>query len=124
MRTVRLGINCAYIVLAALVAIAVGSELAIDHPTGHGSATFALLLFGGPLLYLAATAWHFHTTAHGAWAERLLGCAALTAAGIAAIWIPTLASIALLDIILITTALVLAHTHRSLAHTLSTPPHT
>ncbi|MFF0746694.1 low temperature requirement protein A [Streptomyces sp. NPDC004779] len=123
MRTVRLGINCAYVVLAALVAFAVGSELAIDHPTGHGSATLALLLFGGPVLYLAATAWYFHTTAHGAWAERLLGCAALIAAGVAAIWIPPLASIALLDIILITTALVLTYTHRSLAHTLSTPPH-
>ncbi|MFG3089764.1 low temperature requirement protein A [Streptomyces antibioticus] len=118
MRTVRLGVNCAYLVLAALVAFAVGSELAIDHPIGHGSATIALLLFGGPLLYLAATAWYFHTTAHGAWAERLLGCAALVVAGITAIRLPPLASLALLDIILISTALVLTRTQRSLARTL------
>ncbi|MEV6107029.1 low temperature requirement protein A [Streptomyces sp. NPDC051940] len=80
--------NSAYLVLAALVALAVGSELAIAHPTGHGSATLALLLFGGPTLYLATTAWFFRTTTGGAWSERLLACAALAAAGVAAVWLP------------------------------------
>ncbi|MGW4506823.1 low temperature requirement protein A [Streptomyces sp. NPDC004436] len=66
---VRLGVNSAYLVLAALVALAVGSELVITHPTGHGSATLALLLFGGPALCLATTAWLFGTTVGGAWKE-------------------------------------------------------
>lgn len=64
-RSVRLGTNSAYLVLAALVALAVGSELAIAHPTGHGCVTLALLLFGGPALHLATTAWFFGTTAGG-----------------------------------------------------------
>ncbi|MFG2825693.1 hypothetical protein ACGFX4_40470 [Kitasatospora sp. NPDC048365] len=55
-RAVRLGVNGAYGVLAALAALAVGSELVIAHPLGRGSTTLALLLLGGPALYLATTA--------------------------------------------------------------------
>ncbi|MGR6999336.1 low temperature requirement protein A [Yinghuangia aomiensis] len=87
-RSVRLGVNSAYLVLAALVALAVGSELAIAHPTGHGSATLALLLFGSPALYLATTAWFFGTTTGGAWKEHLLACLVLAATGVAAMWLP------------------------------------
>ncbi|WP_280524562.1 low temperature requirement protein A [Streptomyces coelicoflavus] len=117
-RSVRHGVNSAYLVLAALVALAVGSELAIAHPTEHGSLTVALLLFGGPVLYLATTAWFFGTTTGGAWKERLLACLALTAAGVAAVWLPPLASLALLDLILITTALTLIRTHQHLTDSL------
>ncbi|MDH3038402.1 hypothetical protein [Streptomyces sp. TRM75561] len=46
----RHGVNSACLVLAALVVLAVGSELAIAHPTEYGSLTVALLLFGGPVL--------------------------------------------------------------------------
>ncbi|MGW5782207.1 low temperature requirement protein A [Streptomyces sp. NPDC003863] len=117
-RSVRLGVNSAYLVLAALVALAVGSELVIAHPTGHGSTTLALLLFGGPALYLATTAWFFSTTAGGAWKERLLAAAALAVTGAVAIWLPPLASLALLDIILITTAVILTRAHRRLTDSL------
>ncbi|MEU2955777.1 low temperature requirement protein A [Streptomyces xanthochromogenes] len=114
-RSVRHGVNSAYLVLAALVALAVGSELAIAHPAGHGSTSLALLLFGGPALYLATTAWFFGTTAGGAWKERLLAAVVLAATGVAAIWLPTLASVALLDLILVVTATVLTRAHRRLA---------
>ncbi|MEU1228816.1 low temperature requirement protein A [Streptomyces sp. NPDC005828] len=119
-RSVRLGVNSAYLVLAALVALAVGSELAIAHPTGHGSTTLALLLFGGPALYLATTAWFFRTTAGGAWKERLLAVAVLAVVATAAVWLPPLASLALLDLILITTAVTLTHAHRRLTSSLKT----
>ncbi|MFB7104568.1 low temperature requirement protein A [Streptomyces hydrogenans] len=119
-RSVRLGVNSAYLVLAALVALAVGSELVIAHPTGHGSTTLALLLFGGPALYLATTAWFFGTTAGGAWKERLLAATTLAITGVAAIWLPPLASLALLDIILITTAAILTRAHRRLTTSLKT----
>ncbi|MFD5125241.1 low temperature requirement protein A [Streptomyces sp. NPDC058385] len=124
LRTVRMGTNGAYAVLAALVALAVGSELAIAHPLGHGSLALAFLLFGAPALYLAATAWFFRTTAHGAWTERLLACAACLVAGIAAIWLPPLASLAVLDIILIATATVLSRVHESLTRSLQATPKT
>ncbi|MFF9425530.1 low temperature requirement protein A [Streptomyces sp. NPDC014746] len=113
-RSVRLGVNSAYLVLAALVALAVGSELAIAHPTGHGSATLALLLFGGPALYLATTAWFFGTTAGGAWKERLVSATVLAVAGVAAVRLPPLASVALLDVVLLATAVVLIRAHRRL----------
>ncbi|MCM1950469.1 low temperature requirement protein A [Streptomyces sp. G2] len=119
-RSVRLGVNSAYLVLAALVALAVGSELVIAHPTGHGSTTLALLLFGGPALYLATTAWFFGTTAGGAWKERLLAATTLAFTGVAAIRLPPLASLALLDIILITTAVILTRAHRRLTTSLKT----
>jgi low temperature requirement protein LtrA len=120
-RSVRLGVNSAYIVLAALAALAVGSELAIAHPLGHGSVALALLLFGGPALYLAATAWFFHATAHGAWAERLIACAVCVVAGLGAVRLPPLASVAVLDVILIVTAGVLTRTHRRLTDSLRRP---
>ncbi|MFE0699648.1 low temperature requirement protein A [Streptomyces sp. NPDC058872] len=121
-RSVRLGVNSAYLVLAALVALAVGSELVIAHPTGHGSSTLALLLFGGPALYLSTTAWFFGTTAGGAWKERLLAAAALAVTGVAAIWLPPLASLALLDVILITTVVILTRAHRRLTTSPETAP--
>ncbi|MEV8047255.1 low temperature requirement protein A [Streptomyces griseoluteus] len=118
LRAVRLGGNSAYLVLAALVALAVGSELAIAHPTGHGSVTLALLLFGGPALYLATTGWFYYVTAQGAWTERFIATALLVVVGVAAIWLPPLASLALLDAILLVTAAVLAHAHRTLTRSL------
>ncbi|MFC9243605.1 low temperature requirement protein A [Streptomyces sp. NPDC057136] len=123
-RSVRLGVNSAYVVLAALVALAVGSELVIAHPLGHGSFTLALLLFGGPALYLAATAWFFLTTAHGAWSERVIALAACVVAGTGAVWLPPLASLAILDVILVVTATVLSRAHRRLARTLQDAPGT
>ncbi|MET9141982.1 low temperature requirement protein A [Streptomyces parvulus] len=117
-RSVRLGVNSAYLVLAALVAMAVGSELVIAHPLGHGSVRLALLLFGGPALYLAATGWFFHATAHGAWTQRLAACAACIAAGAAAIWLPPLASLALLDVILTATAIAVTRAHHTLTRSL------
>lgn len=117
-RSVRLGVNSAYVVLAALVALAVGSELVVAHPLGHGSTTLALLLFGGPTLYLATTAWFFHATTQGAWVERLVACAACIAGGVAAVWLPPLVSLAVLDVILVVTAGVLTRTHRSLVRSL------
>ncbi|MFG2262276.1 low temperature requirement protein A [Streptomyces sp. NPDC048720] len=119
-RFVRLGVNSAYLVLAALVALAVGSELVITHPTGHGSLTLALLLFGGPALYLATTAWFFHTTAGSAWKERFLAAAVLAVIGTTAVRLPPLASLALLDIILIATAVILTRAHRRLTVSLKT----
>ncbi|MEU6576786.1 hypothetical protein [Streptomyces sp. NPDC046805] len=39
-------------------------------------------------------------------------------AGFAAVWVPPLASLAILDVILIVTATVLGHVHRNLTRTL------
>jgi hypothetical protein len=44
-----------------------------------------------------------------------VGCLACALAGVASVWMPPLASIALLDAILVTLVLVLARVHRRLA---------
>ena len=59
-RTARLAMNSEVVVVAGLIALAVGQENVIAHPHGHGSVTLSLLLFGGPLLYLLAQAWYLH----------------------------------------------------------------
>lgn len=114
-RAARRGINITYGILAGLVALAVGSELVISDPLGHGSATLALLLFGGTILYLAFQAWFYRVATHRVWGQRLVACLACAVAGVAALWLPPLASLALLDAILITLAFVLSRVHRRLA---------
>jgi low temperature requirement protein LtrA len=51
--TARMGANGQYVVLAGLVATAVGCEIVIAHPLAAASFTVGLLLSGGPLLYVA-----------------------------------------------------------------------
>jgi hypothetical protein len=57
-----MGANGQYVVLAGLVAVAVGCELVVAHPTGHGSLPIGLLLFGGATAYVGAQAWYLQVT--------------------------------------------------------------
>ncbi|WP_327092346.1 hypothetical protein OIE66_17375 [Nonomuraea sp. NBC_01738] len=63
---------------------------------------------------MATTAWFFRATAAGAWIERLVAAAACVAAGVAAVWLPPLVSLAVLDVILAVTVTVLTRAHRRL----------
>lgn len=121
-RSVRWGINATYGALAGLVALSVANELVIAHPLHHGSLTVALLLFGGPVLYLLSQAWYYHATTRHAWAERVTSSVACAAAAAATPWLPRLAALALLDVILLVTAAVLARVHRRLADALRAGP--
>jgi low temperature requirement protein LtrA len=114
-RAVRVGINVTYGALAGLVATAVGSDLAIARPLGHGSARVGLFLFGGIALYLAAQGWSFRATVGDAWAERFIAVIAVTAAGAAAVQLPPLASLAVLDAVLTALVLTLLRVHKRLA---------
>ncbi|MFF8883598.1 low temperature requirement protein A [Streptomyces flaveolus] len=109
---VRHAVSGQYPTLAGLVALAVGAELAISHPTGHGSATLGLLLFGGPVLYVITQAWWYYTSTGQAWGARLLACLAFTVAGITAVWLPPLVSVLILDAVLIVLVAVLKRVHR------------
>ncbi|MCD0449127.1 low temperature requirement protein A [Actinocorallia sp. API 0066] len=115
LRSVRLAINTTYATLTGLVLFAVGSELVIAHPLGHGSTPVALLLFGGTLLYLGAQAWYYRATIGRAWRERAVLCLVFALAGLAAPLLPPLAALALLNALLIPTAFTLARTHRRTA---------
>jgi hypothetical protein len=55
-RSARLAMNGEVVVVAGLIAPAVGQEIVIVHPHGHASAALSLLLFGG----LCCTCWPRH----------------------------------------------------------------
>ncbi|MFJ5831703.1 low temperature requirement protein A [Streptomyces sp. NPDC093089] len=106
---VRHAVSGQYTTPAGLVALAVGAELAISHPTGHGSAEVGILLFGGPVLYVITQARWYYTSTRQAWGVRLIACPARAVAG--AVWLPPLVSVLVLDAILVTLVLVLERVH-------------
>lgn len=58
LRVARIAVNSQLIVLASLITIAVANELAIEDPTGATALSLALVMHGGPVLYLAAQTWY------------------------------------------------------------------
>lgn len=98
-RAARLGLNGGYLVLAALVALAVGNELVIAHPAGDGSPALSLLLFGGTFAYVAAQAWYLASTVGYVSRARWVACAALVVGGTVAAVLPRLAALGLLLLI-------------------------
>ncbi len=65
------------LIVLALIAIAVGDELAIAHPGDDATLGFTLLTFGGPALFLVAQAFFFREALGAVPRSRLLGIAAL-----------------------------------------------
>ncbi|MGW9453411.1 low temperature requirement protein A [Streptomyces sp. NPDC055632] len=121
LQPVRRAVNGKYGTLAGLVALAVGAELVISHPTGHGSLTLGLLLFGGPVVYLLTQAWWYYVTTGRAWGARLLACLACAAACAAAVHLPPLVSVLILDVILVTLVLVLKDVHHRVLAAMTDP---
>lgn len=115
-RAVRLGANVTYGVLAGLVAVAVGSQLAIADPLGRGSVPLAMLLCGGSALYLASLAWYFRVAVRAAWVERLEVGAAVVLVGVLAVRVPPLVAVLALDAVLLVAVVVLFRVHRRVAN--------
>jgi low temperature requirement protein LtrA len=44
--------------IAGLIALAAGNALVIDHPSREATLALALMLFGGPAVFLAARLWY------------------------------------------------------------------
>ncbi|MER5851178.1 hypothetical protein ABT126_30155 [Streptomyces sp. NPDC002012] len=65
------------------------------------------LLFGGPVVHLADRARYYRVITRRARAGRLIACAA----GVAAVWMPPLASLAVLDVTPALVAVVLPRVH-------------
>jgi low temperature requirement protein LtrA len=111
-RSIRLGANVTYGVLAGLVAVAVGSDLVIADPMGAGSVPLALLLCGGIVVYLASQAWFFHIAMEDGSRQRLVAGAAVAVVGVLATRIAPLGSILVLDAVLVVTVVALVRVHR------------
>ena len=80
-RSARLAMNGEVVVVAGLIALAVGQEIVIVHPRGHASVALSLLLFGGPLMYLLAQAWYLRVVRGPLPRVQLAGAGALILAG-------------------------------------------
>ena len=96
----RHALNGVMLLVAGLIMIAVANELVIAHPDGHGSIALTLLLFGGPILYLAAQAWYLHSILGQMARIQLAGTALLLIAAFATLpfapWIALLVAAVLL----------------------------
>jgi low temperature requirement protein LtrA len=100
----RMGANGQYVVLAGLVATAVGCETVVVHPLGAGSLAVGFLLGGGPLLYVATQTWFLHVTTRNRLTRRWVASAILVAAIPAAMALPPLATLGLVALTLATLA--------------------
>ena len=107
-RTVHLGINVVYGVVAGLVVFAAGAELVIAHPDESRAGLGGVLLLGGPVLYLGAQAIYFRLTTGHDWLPRIAGAILLGHGAAAAFWLPAMVTIALLVIVLLTLAVHLS----------------
>jgi low temperature requirement protein LtrA len=88
----RMGVNGLLLMIAGLIALAAGNALVIDHPTRGTSLAVALMLFGGPVLFLAARAWYQWLVLDAAPRLQLSTIVLLTAAAGASRAVPGLAA--------------------------------
>lgn len=76
----RLAMNGMFVVVGALIAIAVANEKVIAHPHGHAHAAVVGLLFGGAATYLLVQAWYLKFVTGRLSRLRAAGVAALVLA--------------------------------------------
>jgi low temperature requirement protein LtrA len=92
------------LIVVALIAIAVGDELAIAHPGDDVTLGFTLLTFGGPALFLLAQLFFLHGTLGRAPRSRPLGLAALAILALATAPLTLMAGIAAATAVLVAVA--------------------
>src|SRR6185436_14859819 len=81
--------NALFVVVAALIVVAVGDESVIAHPLGQTSVATALLLYVGPILYLGTHAWYAWQVNHRPAPSRLMAVGALVVLGCLSLLVPT-----------------------------------
>jgi low temperature requirement protein LtrA len=92
LRTARLAVNTQILVLVSLICLAVANELAIDDPRGDVTPAISLLLFGGPMLYVAVQSWYlWAATKHRSLNGPIFVIALAAGAGLATVTIPLVA---------------------------------
>jgi low temperature requirement protein LtrA len=113
-RAARLVMNAELIVVAGLITLAVGNEIVIAHPWGEPSWSLGLLLFGGALLYVLAQSWYLVMVIGRPGKPRLFGAIALVIGGVLTAVIAPVASIGLMALVLVTTAIAVIRRARVL----------
>ncbi|QDQ95065.1 low temperature requirement protein A [Rhodococcus sp. WB9] len=84
--------NALLVMVAGLLAIAVGDELVIAHPTGHTNAATNALLFGGPFLFFAAQSWYMRMVMNDVPVSRPIALVSLVVLAVATLPGPTYAA--------------------------------
>jgi low temperature requirement protein LtrA len=78
-RIVEFGIYTHLVIVAGIVATAVGYELVIEHPSGHLDPAWLAVILGGPALFLAGRAAAEYAVVRRVLPSRLVGLLALAA---------------------------------------------
>ncbi|MFF4879487.1 low temperature requirement protein A [Micromonospora sp. NPDC000668] len=89
----RVSLSATYshpIMVAGIVATAVGVELVIAHPLGHTQPAWVAVILGGPVLFLAGRAWFEHTVFNRVSRDRPTGVLVLAALAPAMLFVPPL----------------------------------
>ena len=89
----------------ALIAIAVGDELAIAHPADEATLGFTILTFGGPALFLLAQLLFLREALGSAPRSRIVGLAALAILAVATAPLTLIAGITAATVVLVAVAL-------------------
>ena len=92
------------LIVLALIAIAVGDELAIAHPGDDATLGFTLLAFGGPALFLLAQVLFLYEALGRVPLSRWIGLAALAVLALATSALPLIAGIAAASAVLVAVA--------------------
>ncbi|MFF0153703.1 low temperature requirement protein A [Micromonospora sp. NPDC005203] len=79
------------LMVAGIVAVAVGYEIVIEHPFGHTDAAWILVVLGGPMLFLIGRALVEHAVFDRVSHSRIIGALVLAAASPIMIFLPPLA---------------------------------
>jgi low temperature requirement protein LtrA len=104
-RIVGLGNYTLIVMVIGIIAIAVGDELAIAHPHDPNTASTAVLIFGGPAIFLLAQLGFMRRVTGRVPRARVLACIGLVVLGIATLPLNLLAAVIASSTILIAVAI-------------------
>lgn len=116
LRAARLAINGQVCTAAGLILLAVGFETVIRDPLAPTGLTLALLLFGGPLLYVCLHIWYLRALTGRFSPTRVGGAVALTVSAAFAWALPAVAALALSSMVLGVLAVSAARAARRAGH--------
>jgi low temperature requirement protein LtrA len=104
-RIVGLGNYTLILMVIGIIAIAVGDELAIAHPHGPSTVNTAVLIFGGPIIFLLAQAGFIRRATGLLPRPRLLACVGLVLLGFATAPFSLLAAVIASSAVLVVVAI-------------------
>jgi low temperature requirement protein LtrA len=104
-RIVAIGNYTLILIVIGIIAIAVGDELAIADPGGSMTFTVAVLVFGGPAIFLLAQTGFMHRATGRMPSSRALACLALLVLAVATAPFSLLAAVTAASAVLVAVAI-------------------